>query len=519
MTIKDVFKTSGKNVNFKAVDYSCENLCDKLHAMTGEKIDEDKFCECIKKQWNRIISGKEFYCYEELNGELKCQHVESGREVPYPCVFIFNCESLRKSDNRDIWLRVKIDRIEQEERLEVSELYFCDKDGRAFPFEGSEAEFLSQFITAVDKCGFFYKPQDLIRFHTCVKCGFLTVLGGAPGIGKSSLVKLYANAILGRENGKCNDGLLTVDVNSAWAEPADILGYWDLNNKFRPTPSAGVVPFLWAAQGREREHLNLICLEEMNLARVEHYFSDFMQQSERMVSERKIKGVPRDEKSEDQQDNAYLPIDESVRIVGTNNFDETTQRFSARFFDRCSYIELQDSRKEADFLASKPNINQGDFYCPVSIGTYQSWIKAFPKVRKVNTDKGCMVEDETGKEILGIGSIEKYKKIREALKGLNLKPSPRVESLLVEYVMNRLFIDELEDGCETEEDRQLRALDEFVAQRILPRYTPSYLKDDSKERESLKHLLRGGDESKDIKMPLSFKIIEDKEHELEGLPR
>lgn len=514
MTIKDILSSPEKKVNFDAVDNSCKNLCDKLHALTGKETHEETFYGCLKKQWERITSGKEFHCYEELNGELHPQHVDSGREVPYPCVFIFNCECLRKSDNKEIYLRIKIDKIEQEEDLEVSELYFCDKDGHSFPFEGSEAEFLSQFITAVDKCGFFYEPQDLIRFHTCVKCGFLTVLGGAPGVGKSSLVKLYANAILGRENGKCKDGLLTVDVNSAWAEPADILGYWDLDNKFRPAPSAGVVPFLWKAQ--KHEHLNLICLEEMNLARVEHYFSDFMQQSERMVSEREIKGVPRDEKSGDKQNNAYLPIDESVRIVGTNNFDETTQRFSARFFDRCNFIELQDSRTDEDFLTSKPNINQGEFYYPVSIGTYKSWIKSYSKGKKYNEGGGVWLGDENGKEILGIGSIKKYKEIRGALSGLNLKPSPRVESLLVEYVVNRPFVDQFEIDCE---DRQVRVLDEFVAQRILPRYTPSYLKDDSKEREALKSLFRGGNESKDIKMPLSLKIIEDKEHELEGLPR
>ena len=360
----------------------------------------------------------------------------------------------------------------------------------------TEEAFLKRFIVAVEKCGFHYEPQDLIRFHTCVKCGFLTVLGGAPGSGKSSLVKLYASAILGREGGKCRDGMLMVDVNSSWAEPADILGYWDLNSHYRPA-STGVVQFLREAQNSKR--LNLICLEEMNLARVEHYFSDFMQLSEREIAERELKGVPF--KPEDDQENARLSVDESVRIVGTNNFDETTQRFSARFFDRCNYIELQDSRGKDDFLSSRPNIDQGEFAPMVSWDVYKSWIKTFSTTLK---DKALMEEVN---KILGKETIKKYKSIREALKKLNLNPSPRVEALLVEYAVNRSFVEDYETDCK---NKQLRALDEFVAQRILPRYTPSYLIDDSVDRKNL--------ETELADMPLSLKILDEKNRELDGKP-
>lgn len=369
----------------------------------------------------------------------------------------------------------------------------------------TEVELLTRFINAVKDCGFHYAEQDLIRFHTCVKCGFLTVLGGAPGAGKSSLVKLYASAILGRVDGKCRDGMLMVDVNSSWAEPSDVLGYWDLERHYRP--STGVVPFLRKAI--RSEHLNIVCLEEMNLARVEHYFSDFMQLSEREIAERELKGVPLEPKNTNQEE-ARLPIGKSVRIVGTNNFDQTTQRFSARFFDRCNYIELQDSRKNEDFLFSRPNIDQGNFNCTVSWDTYESWIKISPKVKMEISDKGFVIKDENEKEIFGEGIVERFKKIWGALKKLNLKPSPRVESSLVEYVVNRPFIAEYETECKTDYDRQLRALDEFVAQRILPRYTPSYLIDDSDDRDALETALKD--------MTLSLNILNEKKSELDGKP-
>ena len=369
----------------------------------------------------------------------------------------------------------------------------------------TEVEFLTRFINAVKECGYHYAEQDLIRFHTSVKCGFLTVLGGAPGAGKSSLVKLYASAILGREGGKCRDGMLMVDVNSSWAEPADILGYWDLERHYRP--STGVVPFLRKAI--RSEHLNIVCLEEMNLARVEHYFSDFMQLSEREIVERELKGVPLEPESKNQEE-ARLPIGKSVRIVGTNNFDQTTQRFSARFFDRCNYIELQDSRMNEDFLFSRPNIDQGNFNCTVSWDTYESWKKISPKVQMEKRDKGFVIKDENGKEILGEQVVERFKKIWGALKNLNLKPSPRVESSLVEYIVNRPFIAGYETECKSDYERQLRVLDEFVAQRILPRYTPSYLIDDSVERDALETALKD--------MTLSHNILNEKKSELDGKP-
>ncbi len=375
----------------------------------------------------------------------------------------------------------------------------------------TEESFLKRFIESVKQCGFYYAEQDLIRFHTCVKCGFLTVLGGAPGAGKSSLVKLYASAILGRKDGKCRDGMLMVDVNSSWAEPSDVLGYWDLEKHYRP--STGVVPFLRKAI--KSEHLNIVCLEEMNLARVEHYFSDFMQLSEREIAERELKGVPLEPNSiwmpeSENQEEARLPIGKSVRIVGTNNFDQTTQRFSARFFDRCNYIELQDSRMNEDFLFSRPNIDQGNFNCTVSWDTYESWKKISPKVKMEKRDKGFVIKDENGKEIFGEGIGERFKKIWVALKNLNLKPSPRVESSLVEYIVNRPFIAGYETECKNDYERQLRVLDEFVAQRILPRYTPSYLIDDSVERDALETALKD--------MTLSLNILNEKKSELDGKP-
>ena len=55
------------------------------------------------------------------------------------------------------------------------------------------------FCKHVEASGFKYRRIDLASFHLSVKCSDLTVLGGLPGTGKSSLPRLYAEALAGEE--------------------------------------------------------------------------------------------------------------------------------------------------------------------------------------------------------------------------------------------------------------------------------------------------------------------------------
>lgn len=324
----------------------------------------------------------------------------------------------------------------------------------------SEIEFLRQFIHAVEACGFEYDPQDLVRFHTSVKTGRFTLLGGAPGSGKSSLAKLYAMALLGGGEGmNIRDGFLTIDVNPAWVEPDDVLGYWNLNKDYIPA-STGLVPFLWGSIGSKK--VRLVCLEEMNLARVEHYFANFMQVFTREEDEQYLPGIPQQKDSRDQEER--LKIDVSLRFVGTNNFDETTQNFSARFYDRCNYIELQRG-KAKPFSKRLPKIDRVQFAFGVSWPTYKSWM--------VDNPSPDFLKDD-------IRNI--YEKLIPSLDNLGITPSRRVENDILTYIANRPFFTGCGEGGEASEkgpqnvEQQKVALDEAIAQRVLPRYRYNYLR-------------------------------------------
>lgn len=132
-----------------------------------------------------------------------------------------------------------------------------------------EREFFDRFTRHVQASGFHYRDTDLKALHIPVKCADLTILTGLSGVGKSSLVRLYAEALAG-EDRPARARLLTIDVSPSWTEPQDILGNVNLlDRRFEPA-SCGLFNHLVAAareHGQAGSHAGmvLIALDEMNL--------------------------------------------------------------------------------------------------------------------------------------------------------------------------------------------------------------------------------------------------------------
>ena len=82
----------------------------------------------------------------------------------------------------------------------------------------------------------------------------------------------------------------------------------------------------------------------MNLARVEHYFSQFLSILERPIGEREI--TLYDEQYANQLYNSskypqQVSIGDNVKFVGTVNIDESTYHFSDKVLDRANVISLE----------------------------------------------------------------------------------------------------------------------------------------------------------------------------------
>lgn len=211
----------------------------------------------------------------------------------------------------------------------------------------NEVEFFERFCAHVHANGFRFDRSDLLAFHLSVKCNNLVILGGVSGAGKSSLPKLYADAMAGG-SGTGAARYLNIDVNPSWTNPADLLGYVNLiDRRFYPGNS-GIFTFL--AQSaleadikRDDAAVYIACLDEMNLAQVEHYFSGFMQALSRNSTDRYVNVF--DEASLDDNDPlrrwSRIHLGDHVRFIGTVNFDETTRVLSQRMLDRADLITLE----------------------------------------------------------------------------------------------------------------------------------------------------------------------------------
>ncbi len=113
--------------------------------------------------------------------------------------------------------------------------------------------------------GMHYSRAQLLDYITLLRTSDLLVLAGDSGSGKTSLIKSVADAI----GGKC----VIVPVKPNWTSAEDLLGYYNpIEGRYHP--SQFLLALLEAA--RDPEVPYFICLDEMNLARVEYYFADFL---------------------------------------------------------------------------------------------------------------------------------------------------------------------------------------------------------------------------------------------------
>ena len=93
------------------------------------------------------------------------------------------------------------------------------------------------------------------------------ILAGTSCTGKTRLVRLFAEAIGATS---ANGRYCQVAVRPDWSDSTDLFGHVDLNGNFVP---GAILPFLKAAKD-DSKHPYILCLDEMNLARVEYYMSD-----------------------------------------------------------------------------------------------------------------------------------------------------------------------------------------------------------------------------------------------------
>jgi energy-coupling factor transporter ATP-binding protein EcfA2 len=177
----------------------------------------------------------------------------------------------------------------------------------------------------------FRISDDVIRrYHLATSTRGFVILCGPSGTGKTWLAQAYANTIGARQK--------LVAVDPSWSSNEDLLGYLSpLDGFYHHTPFSEFVADSareWNSSnqaGRLAREFHVI-LDEMNLARVEHYFSRFLSAMEVRTRE----GVAR----LDLAPGHTVELTPNLKFSGTVNIDETTHGFADKVYDRAQIIEL-----------------------------------------------------------------------------------------------------------------------------------------------------------------------------------
>ncbi len=219
-------------------------------------------------------------------------------------------------------------------------------------FRGSLQE-LCEYVRnyGASKKGLYYSINTIRVFFASLaaeeKASRLLILQGLSGTGKSSLPRLAAEA-LGLE---CR----LVSVQPSWRDNRELLGYDnDFTNRFKETE---FTKFLYEASALPNTNkIYLIVLDEMNLARVEYYFADFLSVLEKpdmaewivpLVSgysepdeERRPKYLNYSNKA------ANICVTNNIWFIGTANNDDSTSLITDKVYDRAQIMDM-DTRENA----------------------------------------------------------------------------------------------------------------------------------------------------------------------------
>ncbi|MEG1254407.1 AAA family ATPase [Clostridium sp.] len=296
--------------------------------------------------------------------------------------------------------------------------------------------------------GFDYDQALIKNLYISLKAKPFVILSGISGTGKSKIVELFAEAIGATSD---NKRFSLVPVKPDWSDATDLLGYRNIKGEFTP----GVITSVAYEAMMHPELPYFICLDEMNLARVEYYFSDVLSIMEtRRVNEDGIiitnpliskEQVGTDTTAFDKYGDVYLP--ENLFIVGTVNMDETTFPFSKKVLDRANTIEFN----KVDLSYSFEDRNTED----VEAKTYHNNLLKSDFLKLSH----CIEHKEIATKV-----IERLIEINNVLQEYNQHFGYRVRDEIVFYMIYATENDLLEFDA---------AFDMAVTQKILPKISGS----------------------------------------------
>ena len=184
----------------------------------------------------------------------------------------------------------------------------------------------------------YYSPEVVRQFFAAMGTGHLIILEGISGTGKTSLPYCMGRFL--------RHGASICPVQPSWRDRSELLGYYnDFTKKFTETE------FLRACyEATYRNDVSVVVLDEMNLARIEYYFAEFLSIMEMPDPKEWIVDVIASSKEDDPKhiEGGKLLIPQNIWFVGTANNDDSTFTITDKVYDRAVSLFFDNKAQPFD---------------------------------------------------------------------------------------------------------------------------------------------------------------------------
>lgn len=217
--------------------------------------------------------------------------------------------------------------------------FFTDDNMKPKQNKITPKELVNHAYEYITKSGFQYHNEEIANFYLALRAKPFVILAGISGTGKTQLPRKFAASL-----GFSKEQIIQLPVRPDWTDSSDLLGYTSLEGNFIPKDLTLAIQK--AILNPDKPYFFI--LDEMNLARVEHYFSDYLsviETRERVGNEIKTDPILREEilkTAKNKTDFTEIGLPQNLYLIGTVNMDETTHAFSKKVLDRANSIEMNE---------------------------------------------------------------------------------------------------------------------------------------------------------------------------------
>ena len=302
------------------------------------------------------------------------------------------------------------------------------------------------------KHNLYYNISDIRAFVSGMAVSQILILQGMSGTGKTSLAHAMGSFL---ENTST-----VIPVQPMWKERTDLLGYYnEFTKRFNETL---LLEKMYEANYSEDIYVTV--LDEMNIARVEYYFAEFLSLLELPDPDERYIDVVSDIWSSDplQLRNGRLKLPYNMWFIGTANNDDSTFAISDKVYDRAMVLNL-DEKCERFTAPKTKNIH-------MSAENFRALVKEALKEYEI-----------TGRNLKRLEALDRY-----LIDHFHITFGNRIMKQIRQYIP--VYV-----SCGGTE---LEALDDILSKKIIRKLetqNPVYLRNASKELRSYINELFGED--------------------------